>query len=60
MHAAPQLQNIPWWGKNYFKGRNARMGGAKYTKYNKINNNSESFGRWGGLLLGGSFTLIQL
>jgi len=26
---APQLENIPWWGKNTLEG-------AKYTKYNKL------------------------
>jgi len=35
--AAPQLENIPWWGKQAFEE------GQKYTKYNKINNNSENF-----------------
>jgi len=52
----PQQENIPWWG-NYFKsgGKRAFGGryGAKYTKYNKINNNSENFGRGGVRLLPG-------
>jgi len=36
--SAPQPENIPWWGKNILRGV-----GQKYTKYNKINNNSENF-----------------
>jgi len=51
---APQLQSIPWWSKNILRrGANARLGGGqKYTKYDKINNNSENFRR-AKLLLGG-------
>jgi len=41
---APQLENIPWWGKNIFGGRQqTSVLGEKYTKNNKINNNSENF-----------------
>jgi len=40
--AAPQLENIPWWGKNILRGGKRAFGG-KYTIYNKINNNSENF-----------------
>jgi len=25
--ATPQLENIPWWGKNILRGANERMGG---------------------------------
>jgi len=40
----PQQENIPWWKKYFFLGGGKRtFGGAKYTKYNKINNNSENF-----------------
>jgi len=35
-------------------GKNERLGGQKYTKYNKINNNSENFR--GARLCQGSFT----
>jgi len=45
-YPAPQLENIPWWGKNILRegGRSKRAfgGGQKYTKY-KINDNSENF-----------------
>jgi len=32
-------------GQKYFKGANVFFGGQKYTKYDKINNNSENFRR---------------
>jgi len=39
-----KLENIPWWGKTILWGRGKRaIGGEKYTKYNKINNNSKYF-----------------
>jgi len=45
--AAPQLEKIPWWGKNilgvgqkYFRGQTSVWGRANYKK---INNNSENF-----------------
>jgi len=43
----PQLENIPWWGKNILRrGRaSAHLGRHRYIKYNKINNNSENFRR---------------
>jgi len=40
----PQLENIPWLGKQ-FKGEGGQystFNGGKYTKYNKINNNPEN------------------
>jgi len=30
-------------GQNILRGAKERLGGQKYAKYNKINNNSESF-----------------
>jgi len=33
------------WQKYFKGGENERLGGQIYTKYNKINNNSENF-RW--------------
>jgi len=42
--SAPQLENTPWWGKHILrKGENDSLGEQTYTKYNKINNNSENF-----------------
>jgi len=42
--AGPQLENIPGWGKIILTGSKRMFGGgAKYTKYNNINNNSENF-----------------
>jgi len=42
--AAPQLENIPWWGKNILRrGANERLKGKNIL--NKINNNSENFKR---------------
>jgi len=37
--SAPQLENIPWWGKNILR-REERWGGGKNI-LNKINSNSE-------------------
>jgi len=39
----PQL--VPWWGKNILRegGKRTFWRGAKYTTYNKINNNSKNF-----------------
>jgi len=34
-------------------GDKVRLSGAKYTKYNIINNNMENFMGWARLLLGG-------
>jgi len=46
IQSAPQLENMPWWAKIFYEGGGKRAfgdGGQKYTKYNKINNNSENF-----------------
>jgi len=45
---APQLENIAYHGgiggvKNILRGENVRLREQKYTKYNKINNDSENF-----------------
>jgi len=48
----PQLENIPWWGKNILREANIHLGRQKY-KYNKINNNSENFNGMARLLLRG-------
>jgi len=44
--SGPQPENIPWCGKKYFKGEGQTYvwEGQKYTKNNKINNNSEILG----------------
>jgi len=42
--AAQELENIPWWGKNILRGGKRAFGEQIYTKFNKINNNSENFG----------------
>jgi len=41
--SGPQLENIPWWGKNILRRVQTYVWGAKYNKYNKINNNIENF-----------------
>jgi len=56
--SAPQLENIPWWGKNILREVNERLGG-KQTKCNKINNNSENF-RGARLLPGEAFASSPL
>jgi len=43
LESTPQVENIPWRGKNIWGGANERLEGQKYTKYNKIDNNSENF-----------------
>jgi len=46
LYPESQLENIPRWGKNILRGRrsNVRLRREqKYVKYDKINNNSESF-----------------
>jgi len=47
LRTAPQLENIPLWGKNILRrwGANEHFweGGSKYTRYNKINNNLKNF-----------------
>jgi len=41
--AGPQLESIPWWGKNISREQtHVWEGGQKYTKYNRINNNLEN------------------
>jgi len=40
----PQLENILWWSENILgEGGKRVFGRQKYTKYNKIHNNSENF-----------------
>jgi len=61
--AAPQLKNIPWWGKNILRAGKRTFGrGAKqkYTKYNIINNNSENFRGKGKISARGSFPPASL
>jgi len=46
-------------GAKYFRGVNIRLGrGQKYTKYNRINNNSENF-KGERLLLGRGFATLS-
>jgi len=40
--STPQLENIPFWGKNILRGAYERLGEQKY-KYSKINSISENF-----------------
>jgi len=45
---ATKKHTVPWWGKNILRGERGKRvfwegRGQKYTKYNKINNNSENF-----------------